>query len=55
MNAAPAPRAFSLELLLVVGLPLLTLVAGALTLALAYGQGFTPERTQPPPAAQHGG
>jgi len=34
---APTPRAFALELLLVVGLPLLTLVTGALTLALAYG------------------
>ena len=53
--ATSAPRAFSLELLLVVGLPLLTLVAGALTLALAYGQGFTPMPPAAAPAAQHGG
>ena len=47
-------RGFPLELALVVGLPLATLIAGALTLALAYGQGFTPA----PPAAPvvlHGG
>ena len=49
-----APRAFSLELLLVVGLPLLTLVAGAVTLALAFGQGFTPLPPSPAPAALHG-
>jgi hypothetical protein len=51
-----APRIFSIELLLVVGLPLLTLVAGALTLALAFGQGFTPlpAATPPPVTAQHG-
>ncbi len=47
------PRAFSLELLLVVGLPVLTLVAGALTLALAFGQGFTPAPTAAP-TAMHG-
>lgn len=49
-----APRAFSLELLLVVGLPLLTLVAGALTLALAFGQGFTPVQANAAPPALHG-
>lgn len=48
------PRSLSLELALVVGLPLLTLIAGAITLALAYGQGFTP--TAPAaPTALHGG
>ena len=52
MNA-PTPRAFSLELLLVVGLPVLTLVAGALTLALAFGQGFTPAQAAAP-TALHG-
>ena len=52
MNA-PIPRAFSLELLLVVGLPLLTLVAGALTLALAFGQGFT-AMPAAAPTAMHG-
>ena len=36
------PRSFSIELALVVGLPVLTLVAGALTLVLAYSQGFAP-------------
>lgn len=54
MNTAPRqPSGFSLELLLVVGLPVLTLVAGAVTLALAFGQGFTPV---PPaaPTALHG-
>ena len=35
-------RSFSIELALMIGLPVLTLVAGALTLALAFGQGFTP-------------
>jgi hypothetical protein len=49
----PTPRAFSLELLLVVGLPAATLVAGAVTLALAFGQGFTPV-PQDVPAAMHG-
>lgn len=49
-----SPRVFSLELLLVVGLPLLTLVAGALTLALAFGQGFTPVPPNPTPPALHG-
>lgn len=52
MTAARTPRAFSLELVLVIGLPLLTLVAGAVTLALAYGQGFTPVPAAPP-VAQH--
>jgi len=53
MSTPHLPRSFSLELLLVIGLPVLTLVAGALTLALAYGQGFTPV-TQPAPTALHG-
>jgi hypothetical protein len=48
------PRAFSIELLLVVGLPLATLVAGAITLALAFGQGFTPAPASAPPVALHG-
>jgi hypothetical protein len=39
------PRPFSVELALVVGLPVLTLVAGALTLVLAFSQGFTPMPT----------
>ena len=47
---SPAPRRFSLELLLVVGLPVLTVIAGALTMALAFSQGFTPE-PEPAPAA----
>lgn len=50
---SPARRALSLELLLVVGLPLLALAAGAVTLGLAYGQGFTPA-PQAEPAALHG-
>ena len=52
-TATRLPSSFSLELLLVVGLPVLTLVAGAITMALAYGQGFTPA---PPaaPTALHG-
>jgi hypothetical protein len=49
----PRPRAFSLELLLVVGLPLVTLVAGAIMLSLAFGQGFTPI-TPPDPVKLHG-
>ena len=49
-----APRTFSLELLLVVGLPLATLVAGAFTMALAFGQGFTPAPASAPPVALHG-
>ena len=52
MNPAQ-PRSLSLELALVVGLPLLTLAAGAVTLALAFGQGFTPV-AQPAPTALHG-
>ena len=48
-----APRAFSLELLVMVGLPLATLVAGALTIALAFGQGFTPV-APPDPVKLHG-
>jgi hypothetical protein len=61
MNDASTPPAFSLELALVVGLPVLTLVAGALTLALAFGQGFTPmapatpATPAPAPTALHGG
>ena len=57
MNATtnpPAPRAFSLELLLVVGLPVLTLIAGALSLALAFSQGFTPAPAAAPATALHG-
>jgi len=50
-----SPRSFSLELALVVGLPVLTLVAGALTLALAYGQGFTPAPQPATTPALHGG
>jgi hypothetical protein len=42
VTAQPQRRALSLELVLVVGLPVLTLVAGALTLVLAFSQGFTP-------------
>lgn len=34
--STPIPRALCVELLLVVGLPVLTLVAGALTLAAAF-------------------
>lgn len=52
--STPVKPALSLELLLVVGLPVLTLVAGALTLALAFGQGFTPAPGAAP-AAIHGG
>jgi hypothetical protein len=48
------PRSFSIELLLMIGLPVLTLVAGAITMALAYGQGFTPAPAAPP-TALHGG
>jgi hypothetical protein len=47
------PRSLSLELALVVGLPVLTLVAGALTLALAYTQGFTTVPASAPTAV-HG-
>jgi hypothetical protein len=47
------PRSLSVELALVVGLPVLTLVAGALTLALAFTQGFTPVPT-PAPVSMHG-
>ena len=48
-----SPRRFPLELLLVVGLPVLTVIAGALTMALAFSQGFTPAAA-PAPAALHG-
>jgi hypothetical protein len=55
MNDTTAvPRSFSLELLLMIGLPVLTLVAGAITMALAYGQGFTPAPAAAP-TALHGG
>jgi len=47
------PRALSLELVLVIGLPVAALVAGALTLALAFGSGFTPA-PQAAPQALHG-
>jgi len=51
----PARRVLSLELLIVVGLPALTLVAGAITLVLAYSQGFTPApAATAAPAALHG-
>ena len=53
-TAAPR-RAFSIELVLVVGLPLLTVVAGALMLALAFNHGFTPVPAASAPAAHHGG
>jgi len=51
--STPVKHALSLELLLVVGLPVLTLIAGALTLALAFGQGFTPVHVAAP-TALHG-
>ena len=47
------PRSLSFELVLVIGLPVLTLIAGAITLALAYGQGFTPVQAAAP-TALHG-
>ena len=46
-------RALSLELVLVIGLPVLTVVAGLLMLALAFGSGFTPA-PQAAPQALHG-
>ena len=51
---APHRRILSLELLLVVGLPVLTLIAGTLTLALAFSQGFTPAPAAAP-TELHGG
>ena len=55
MNAT-MQRNLSIELALVIGLPVLTLIAGAITLALAYGQGFTPSPATAPiaPTALHG-
>lgn len=48
------PRSLPLEVALVVGLPVLTLVAGALMLALAFGQGSTPAAASAP-VGMHGG
>lgn len=56
MTARPPPPrrpAFSLELLVMIGLPLLTVLAGAVTIALAFGQGFTPV-APPDPVKLHG-
>lgn len=55
MTPRPPPRrsAISLELLVMLGLPLVTLLAGALTMALAFGQGFTPV-APPDPVKLHG-
>ena len=41
---------WSLELLLVIGLPALTIVAGLYAMTLAYTHGFTPVPQAPPPA-----
>jgi hypothetical protein len=48
-----ARRAVSLELLVMIGLPLVTVVAGLLMLALASSSGFTPV-PPPDPAKLHG-
>lgn len=45
-----APKAFSLELALVIGLPALAILAGAWAASLAYSRGFTP--ADPPAATQ---
>jgi len=51
----PSPRrsALSLELLVMIGLPVAVLVASAVTLALAFGHGFTPV-APPDPVKLHG-
>lgn len=46
-----ARTAFSIELALVIGLPLLAIIGGAWAAALAFGHGFTPV-TDPPAVIQ---
>lgn len=50
---SPARRAVSIELLVMIGLPLVTVVAGLLMLALALDRGFTPV-APPDPVKLHG-
>jgi hypothetical protein len=53
MTTTPIARSpFSIELALVVGLPLLTIFAGAYAMCLAYTRGFTPEAPAAAPVAQ---
>ena len=52
MNDAPR-RAFSLELLIAIGVPVVTVIGGAVMLALAFGHGFTPV-APPDPVKLHG-
>lgn len=50
---AARPRALSLELLVAIGVPVVTVVGGVVMLVLAFGHGFTPV-APPDPVKLHG-
>jgi hypothetical protein len=49
----PRPRAFSLELMIAIGVPVVAVIGGAVMLILAFGHGFTPV-APPDPVKLHG-